>query len=267
MPDTSQTFDPRRFRTTVPFYARYRLGYPDLLIRRVTERVDLKLGDAVMDLGCGPGLLAVPFAAAGMMVTAVDPEPEMLAAAEETARGAGVTITAKQGSSFAMPQNIGPFKLVTMGRSFHWMDRAATLSVLDKMVTNDGAVALLHDTHPRTAENSWRRLLHDLGNKYGRGEEAHVQAREDASYHSHESCLLNSPFDQLERVAVIIKLERTVDDIVGLAFSLSTSAPQKLGIHKHEFEAELRAGLATLSPDGCFSEIAEMSAVIARRSQ
>ncbi len=267
MPELPQPFDPRRFQTTVPFYARYRLGYPDLLIHRFIEHVGLKPGDAIMDLGCGPGLLAVPFAEAGMKVTAVDPEPEMLAAAEEAAREADVTIRAELGSSFAMPENIGPFRLVTMGRSFHWMDRAATLGVLDRMVTADGAVALLHDTHPRTVENNWRRLLHDLGNKYGRGEASHVQARENANYRSHESCLLDSAFDQLERVAIVIKLERTADDIVGLAFSLSTSAPQKLGDRKDQFEAELRAGLAGLSPDGRFSEIAEMSALIARRPQ
>jgi hypothetical protein len=30
-------FEPRRFRTTVPYYARYRLGYPAELIGQVTE--------------------------------------------------------------------------------------------------------------------------------------------------------------------------------------------------------------------------------------
>jgi hypothetical protein len=53
-------FDPRCFRSAVPFYARYRLGYPDSLIARVVELVGLKRGDAVIDLGCGPGLLEPP---------------------------------------------------------------------------------------------------------------------------------------------------------------------------------------------------------------
>jgi hypothetical protein len=58
----------------------------------------------------------------------------------------------------------------------------------------------------------------------------------------------------------------TADDIVGLAFSLSTSAPQKLGDRKDAFERDLRAALAALSPDGQFTEIAEAHALIARRS-
>lgn len=45
-------------------------------------------GDAVLDLGCGPGASASHFADAGMIVTAIDPVPEMVAIA---ARHAGVT--------------------------------------------------------------------------------------------------------------------------------------------------------------------------------
>ena len=67
------------------------------------------------------------------------------------------------------------------------------------------------------------------------------------------------------RIAVVVRRERTADDIVGLAYSLSTSAPHKLGERKAPFEADLRAALAELSPDGRFTEIAEMEALIARR--
>lgn len=262
---SQDNYDPRRFQTTVPFYARYRLGYPDLLIRRVIERVGLKAGDAVMDLGCGPGLLAIPFAKAGMAVTGVDPEPEMLVAAKEASHAAGVRVALEQGSSFDMPPGIGLFKLVAMGRSFHWMDREATLQILDGMIVPGGAVALLHDVHTKTVENRWRRMLQDIGNEFGRERAFHVEARENPDFQSHESVLMNSVFAHLERVSVFIRVERTPDDIVGLAYSLSTSAPQKLGERRAEFEARLREELAKLSPEGHFSEIAEMTALIATR--
>ena len=41
----------------------------------------------MLDLGCGTGMLAVGFARLGMAVTAMDPEPDMLAA--NGAAGAG----------------------------------------------------------------------------------------------------------------------------------------------------------------------------------
>lgn len=265
MDATPSTYEPRRFRANVPFYARYRLGYPDSLITRVSMAVGLKAGARLMDLGCGPGLLAIPFARAGMAVTAVDPEPEMLAAARSAAENAGVLIDIREGSSFVMPPNVGMFELVTMGRSFHWMDRIATLRMLEGCVRPEGAVALFHDAHPRTAENRWRRLMHDISNAYGRAHSPHVRESENPEYRSHEAILLDSAFCEVERVGVFTRRELTADDIVGLAFSLSSSSPEKLGERARAFEEELRLGLANLSPDGRFTEIAELTAIIARR--
>lgn len=265
MAEPPETYDPRRFRTTVPYYTRYRLGYPSALIERVSAIVGLKPGDAVMDLGCGPGPLAILFAQAGMKVTAIDPEPEMLEAARGAAREAGVSLDLRLGSSFDWPAGIGPFRLVSMGRSFHWMDREATLKALDSLVTQDGAVALFHDEHPHTAENAWRKVLRDIANRYGREASPHVQATERPDYRKHESLLFDSPFNRLEHAGIFIKREIGADEIVGRAFSLSTTAPQKLGDRAAAFEAELRAALTELSPSGKFTEIAELLALVARR--
>jgi SAM-dependent methyltransferase len=267
MTSAASSFEPRRFRGNVPFYARFRLGYPDSLLLRVAAVVGLQHGDRVMDLGCGPGLLAIPYARSGMAVTAIDPEPDMIAAVRKASADARVTLDVREGSSFAMPPGIGTFKLVAMGRSFHWMDRAATLDTLDQCVDRDGAVALFHDEHPRTVENRWRKLLHEVSNAYGREHSPHVREAESAGYRTHESMLLDSAFSEVERVGVFVRRDLTADDIVGLAFSLSSSSPEKLGERVPLFEQELRTGLAKLSPDGRFVEIAEMTALIARRSQ
>jgi SAM-dependent methyltransferase len=265
MATAPETYDLHRFQTTVPYYARYRLGYPDALIARIIEIVGLKPSNPVLDLGCGPGLVAIPLAQAGLKVTAVDPEPNMVEAAREAAREVGVSIDVRQGSSFDLPAGIGPFGMVTMGRSFHWMDRETTLKILDKLILPKGAIALLHDGHPRTAENRWRKVVTDLSDEYGRAGSPHIQERSKETYRTHESFLLRSPFNRLESVGVFVERHLTADDIVGLAFSLSSTAPHKLGDRMEKFERELRAALATLSPDGNFTEIAEMQAIIARR--
>ncbi|HEX4157124.1 MAG TPA: class I SAM-dependent methyltransferase [Rhizomicrobium sp.] len=258
-------YDPRRFRANVPFYARYRLGYPDSLIHRISRSVGLERGDAVLDLGAGPGLLAIPFARAGMAVTAVDPEPGMLAELKESAAGHGVAVNIRRGSSFDMPAGLGPFRLVTIGRAFHWMNRPAALEMLDGMIGAGGAIALVHDDHPPTVENIWRGVLRDVADRYGRADAPHVRETHAKGYRSHESVLLDSPFSQLERVGVIIRRELTADDIVGLAHSLSALSPEKLGTRAQAFETELREELARLSPDNRFIEIAELFALIAKR--
>ena len=259
------SFDPRRFRTTVPYYARYRLAYPDALIARVADHVGLKPGDAAMDLGCGPGLLAVPLARLGFRVTAVDPEPEMIAACRAAATEAGVTLDLRQASSFDLPKDSGPFKLVTMGRSFHWMDQGATLTMLDGMVTSDGALALFGDSHPATVENEWHTVLERVGERYGRAEAPHVRRRRDPKQRGQQSVLLDSAFPRLAGLSEFIRRPITADDIVGLAFSQSVTAPDRLGERAAAFEADLRQALTELSPDGTFTEIAELRALVARR--
>ncbi|HEY3778474.1 MAG TPA: class I SAM-dependent methyltransferase [Rhizomicrobium sp.] len=258
-------YEPRRFRGNVPYYARYRLPYPDALIRRILAAAGLGRGDAVLDLGAGPGLLAIPLARAQMAVTAVDPEPEMLAVLHEAAVEAGLAIDIRQGSSFEMPQGIGPFRLVTIGRAFHWMDRSAILDRLDRLIVPGGAIALVHDDHPATVENAWRSALRDLADRYGRAEMPHVRASRSQGYRTHESVLMDSPFSQLERVGIVVRRSLSADDVVGLAYSLSVLSPERLGARARAFETELRAELACLAPDGRFTEIAELSALIAKR--
>jgi ubiquinone/menaquinone biosynthesis C-methylase UbiE len=262
-----RTEEPRRFQSTVPYYARFRLGYPDLLIRRVVALTRLTPGDRVLDLGCGPGLLALPFARAGMTVTAVDPEPDMAAAARKAAKQARLEIDIRMGSSFDLPAGIGPFTLVSMGRSFHWMDRIETLKALDKLVVADGAVALFDDKHPKTVENGWRAVLDQVASRYGADQAPHRVARKSADYRNHESILLDSAFPALESVGVVVRRELSTDDIVGYAWSLSVTARQALSERTSAFETELRAELAKLSAEGRFVEIAEMRALVATRSQ
>ncbi len=265
MSPAAPPFEPRRFRTAAPYYARYRLGYPQELIARVGALAGLVQGDAVMDLGCGPGLLAIPFAQAGMAVVAIDPEPEMLGAGRLAAADAKVAVDFRQASSFDLPQGSGPFKLVAMGRSFHWMDRAATLRVLDRLTLSDGAVALFADDHPATVENAWRQTLSDVGRRYGSDQAVHRAARRQSGYRAHVSYLFDSVFSQIERVGVVIRRTISADEIVGRAYSLSVLSQEALGERAPAFESELRGELAKLSPGGRFTEIAELDALVARR--
>ena len=251
--------EPRRFRGTVAYYQRHRLAYPDRLIARVANLLGLNPGDAVLDLGCGTGMLAIGFARLGMAVTAIDPEPDMLAAAGSAAQAAGVPLTLMQASAHDLTPQMGPFRLAVLGRSFHWMDRAATLAMLDRIVTPDGGVALFHDAHPPVQENGWFKTLCDVQDKYRR------EPARRGGHRRYEPFLFASAFSQLDGLSVTIRQELTVEDILGRAFSMSACSPEKLGGTSEEFAARLSAALRELSPDGRFTEVAELVAVLARR--
>jgi ubiquinone/menaquinone biosynthesis C-methylase UbiE len=248
--------DRRPFQSAVTYYERFRLAFPDRLVTRVVALAGLKAGDAVLDLGCGTGMLAMGFARLGMAVTAMDPEPDMLAAAQSAAQAQGISLTPLLGGSENLTPDMGPFRLVVIGRAFHWMDRAPTLAKLDKIVTPDGGVALFHDAHPPVAENGWFKILCDLRKRY-RQDKA---AARGGGHRRYEPFLFASAFTQIDGLSVTIRQRLTVEDIVGRAFSMSHA-----GAGREEFAAALAAALRESSPDGKFSEVAEMVAVLARR--
>jgi SAM-dependent methyltransferase len=255
---------PASFQSTVAFYRLYRLSYPDRLLARLAGLMGLKAGDPVLDLGTGTGMLAVGFAKLGMAVTAMDPEPKMLEAAQEASQAAGVTIKLCRGSSYDLVPDMGPYRLVTMGRSFHWMDRSETLKLLDRIVTPDGGVALFHDAHPPVEENDWFKSLCAVQDKYGRGSDAHVKERR-GGHRRYEPFLFASAFTELDGLSVVVRKPVTSDEILGRAFSMSSCSMERLGNRAQEFAAQLSTALRELSPDGTFTEVAELVALLARR--
>lgn len=243
------------FAGTLAYYDRYRLGFPQRLIERVVSLAGLRPGDAVLDLGCGTGMLAIAFARAGMAVTGMDPEAAMLEAAQAAAQTAGQPVTWLEGGSADLTPEMGPFRLAVMGRSFHWMDRAATLATLEQVVTE--GIVLFHDAHPPVAENDWFKILCHVQKKFRR--------RSPGGHLRYEPFLFASAFRQIDTLSVTIRQALTLEDILGRAFSMPGSSPRRLGADTEEFTQRLSAALRELSPDGKFTEVAELVAVLARR--
>jgi len=257
-------FEPHRFRSTIPFYERYRIPYPDALIATVAESCAIGPGSALLDLGCGPGQLAIAFARLGATATAMDPDPAMLEAARARAAEAGVALSLVEGSSYDLSPALGRFHLVTMGRSFHWMDREATLVALDGIIEPGGAVVLFGNERLETPGADWPALVKRLREEF-------VPERETARHwrkierDTHGAVLARSAFSRIDRRAVTVSRTLTPDEIVGAIYTHSDTSPEVLGDRRPAFESALREGLAQLSAEGNFAEVAEVTAMIASR--
>ena len=258
-------FEPDRFRSTVPYYVAHRPRYPRGLLELVLAQVGLRQGARVLDLGCGPGFLALGFAELGCKSIGIDPNAEMIAAACQAADVAGLDVEFRLGSSYDLDALSDRFDLAVMGRSFHWMDRAATLISLDRIIAPGGAVVMFYDHHMRCSENAFESVAEKVRETFGERNPIH-SARKSNKLLPDEALFLDSHFSALVRLGIVERRALDADAIVGRAFSLSVTSPEMLGDRVLAFESELRAGLAELRPDGRFTEIIEFNALIATRS-
>lgn len=245
-------FEQRRFRTAAEHYLAGRPPYAAGLIARVAQLCRLAPADRVMDLGCGPGQLARASAPLVAEVVALDPEPEMLRVAQAASMGFANIAWHRAGSDELSTQ-FGTFRLVCMGRSFHWMDRAETLRRLDRIVEPDGAVALFHDTHPDLPDNAWYGGYREILERYS--------SDDNARWGRHEGFLLDSAFSRIEEIGVYERRETSIDVLVERALSMSSTSRAQLGDRADEMIAQLRASL----PPGGLREVVASQAMLAWR--
>ncbi len=146
--------NPSRYDQAAESYDEGRLPYSKRLIEHVVAAAGVGPDSTVLDLGCGPGTIANVIAEHCGHVIAVDPSEAMLEAGR---RNAPDNVTYVQGSSDDLSFIDRPIQLVTFGRSFHWMDRAATLKALDELVTPDAAMAFLYvaPLPGKTKDHEW----------------------------------------------------------------------------------------------------------------
>ena len=108
----------RSFGAVAAAYARYRPGYPAAALDWALAPAP---GGEVLDLGAGTGkvteaLLRRP----GVRVTAVDPDPAMLA----QFRADFPTVDAHEGTAERIPLPAAAVDAVVVGTAWHWFDRA-----------------------------------------------------------------------------------------------------------------------------------------------
>ncbi|EMA39581.1 class I SAM-dependent methyltransferase [Halococcus hamelinensis] len=156
------------FASAETYYADYRPGYGEPAIEYLQGRFDLDGSSRVLDLGCGAGQVAVPVAAHAGSVLGMDPNPEMLREAEARAERAGrENLDWVVGSDAELAGVEGPFDLVTMGRSFHWMDQARTLERVHELTSPGGGVALLTNREWITrGTKEWQDAVYALVGEY-----------------------------------------------------------------------------------------------------
>ncbi|MEU0096336.1 class I SAM-dependent methyltransferase [Kribbella sp. NPDC006257] len=259
-------------------YVRYRSEYPGEIFAELTRRTGLDGRQSALDLGCGPGMATFGLVAAAGAVTAVDPDPDMLAAGRELAAARGVSgIDWVLGSSAELLElGIGPFDLALMAASFHWMDRPATLAALDQLIRPGGVVVIItgsmSGTGPDTPDRpDWAEAVHSTRARWvssrrrWRGDGIGDQRTYTQQRAAQRVVLEESAFSEVE--AYDLRWQRThrVDELIGLQLTLPDLTPVALGDRLDGFRADLRRELLATEPGGVFVEPIWTQVLIGRR--
>ena len=258
-------WDETLFEGSAPYYARGRLPYPRGLHDAFAGALDLSGSPRLLDVGCGPGVVALIVADLFAEVVGVDPDGAMLVEAERQARrrGLGNQRWVRRRAE-ELPAGLGSFRCAVFAQSFHWMDREQVASIVFDMLEPGGAFVHLNTNvaaapvppplpfpvPPLQEVDALCQSYLGEARRAGRGFLPHGTPGGQAD-------ILRAAGFLAARVVPVQGrevLERSVDDIVASAFSASGSAPHLFGPRRQAFETDLRRLLQAASDDGRFSE-------------
>ena len=254
-----------RFATTAELYEQYRPPYSAEFFQAVAQTLTLSRQHALIDLGTGPGLLALGFAPYAGRVVGVDPEPEMLAAARAAAARAGADVTFVEGRAEDLPEDIGGFDVVTIGRALHWMDPSALGSLFARLVAPGGAIVVCACFTSRDGRNPWL-ADYDTARRAWSDEKLLRDASKGEQTHRNLADVLGpAGFGVVKTVSVETTHKVSARDLARRVLTFSPSSPAAIGDRVDAMLADIEARLLPFSSDGILAETLVSWANVAQR--
>jgi hypothetical protein len=156
-------------------------------------------------------------------------------------------------------------RLVTIGRAFHWMDKPATLTALDGLIEPGGAVALFGERYPDVPENAWHAGFQALIDGYASDDPAKKKTKTQPE---NDAIFLRSPFDHIERIAVLERRVTPLEHIVDRALSFGAAWDGRPGSREQDLADEVRTVVRKFADaDGNVHEVIEGHAHIGLRAK
>ncbi|HUP26926.1 MAG TPA: class I SAM-dependent methyltransferase [Chloroflexia bacterium] len=217
----------------------------------------------LLDVGCGPGVLTLALAHYFAEALGIDPDADMLAEGERRAGQVGIPnarwVQARAEDIPAL--DLGTFKLVTFGQSFHWTDRERVAEAVYEILEPGGALALISHVHagrpqppgpghPPIPHDTIRALVqYYLGPDLRAGQGVAPPPQEQ-----HEYVLARTRFGSLQRIFCPGRpdIVQDIDGVLANYFSASFAAPHLFDDRLEHFAADVRAELTNYSPSGLF---------------
>jgi 2-polyprenyl-3-methyl-5-hydroxy-6-metoxy-1,4-benzoquinol methylase len=135
----SWSWDESLFAGAAEYYEQGRLPYAPGLADAIARGLALDGRGRLLDVGCGPGIVALLLAPLFEAVAGLDPDAQMLERASLAAGRLGIgNASWVCQRAEALPAGLGSFRVVTFAASFHWMDRPRVASAVATMLDPGG---------------------------------------------------------------------------------------------------------------------------------
>lgn len=254
-----------RFASTASLYEHLRPPYPPEFFRSVAQRLGLSRRCGLIDLGTGPGVLALGFAPYVGRIVGVDPEPAMLDAARGAAARAGHTLALIEAKAETLGPDIGSFDVVTIGRALHWMDRDPTLALLDRLVARDGAIAICASFSATDGRNPWLDGYNEARRRWSPARLWEEAGRGTKTHRDLPAFFRGSSFGPTELVTVETSHAVNAQDLARRTLTYSSSSPDALGGNVEAMLRDVEERLVPFSRNGVIAETIVSTAQIVMR--
>lgn len=182
MADLSGYKPQTRFSDRSEDYAKYRPSYPQAALDWILEGLPGAAKLRIADIGAGTGISSRLFAERGAQIVAVDPNPEMLAAAKRHTR---VRYVAAPAEATGLPGH--SFDLVTCFQSFHWFARDEAMHEFKRLLKSHGRIAASWNNRDRTDEftQAYSALIESFGDEVAVIERGRAVTPADQTFAAH----------------------------------------------------------------------------------
>ena len=210
----------------------------------------------LLDVGAGPGILAIGFAPYCREVVGVDPEPGMVEAARAAAEGAGVAVRFLEGRFEDIAAKLGAFDIVSIGRAIHWLDPEPARDGARPRPCASGKVLVCGATSAKDGRNPWLEAFNSVRDRW----------KGDRPSRDHQSFFADGQFTRTGTIRVEGTYPVPVERLVERVLSMSTSSSERLGDEVPAMKSAMREALAPFAADGMIEDIVEARAEVFERA-
>lgn len=239
---------------TADYYLKYRYGYAPVFYQKLFSECGIDNKSQVMDLACGPGIVALDVAPLVRNVIAVDIEDEFIDCGKIEAEKRSIKNIDWHKLNADDITTLGKMvNMIIISHAFHWLNREKVAELAYRMLLPGGSIVIASDnTAPRWNTPEVKvlveKLLGDKGNFI-------LKTNRQNSIKKHAEVLEEAGFKLKEFILDCGQRITTPERVMGWYMSTSFANPEILGDNLDIFKKEVGAMLSALPPEAFVEDV------------